>query len=120
MSVARALARLLDTRRHVSLAEAAHDGELTVLDYGIPDFGLASPDDLQARWLMREAIRRAIEAFEPRLRSPAVELASAPGRRGVLNVHITGQLMDGQTVEPVTFQRALATDFSDMAHDNRS
>lgn len=119
-SVARAVARLLDTRRHIPLADAVGEGALTVLDYGIPDFGLASPDDLNAQWLMSEAIRRAIQAFEPRLRAPTVELVAMPGRRGILDVHITGHLEDGETVEPVTFRRALATDFSDAAHDSGS
>lgn len=119
-SVARAVARLLDTRRHVPLAVAAAEGRLTVLDYGIPEFGLASPDDLSARWLMSKAIRRAIEAFEPRLRTPTVELMPVADRRGVLDVRITGYLADGETVEPVTFRRALAADFSDMAHDSGS
>jgi type VI secretion system lysozyme-like protein len=119
-SVARAVARLLDTRRHVPLATAAAEGKLTVLDYGIPEFGLASPDDLNARWHMSEAIRRAIQAFEPRLRAPAVELMPVADRRGILNVCITGYLEDGETVEPVTFRRALTADFSDMAHDSGS
>lgn len=119
-SVARALGRLLDTRRHVPLADAARCSELTVVDYGIPDFGLASPSDADARRLMSEAIRRAIAAFEPRLRNPAVELVRVSGRPGVLNIQITGRLDDGETVEPVVFRRNLAEDFSDMAHDRGS
>jgi type VI secretion system protein ImpF len=118
-SVARALGRLLDTRRNVPLADAARNSKLTVLDYGIPDFGLASPTDADARWLMSEAIRHAILAFEPRLRKPAVELVQIQDRPGVLDVRITGRLDDGETVEPVVFRRALAEGFSDMAHDSQ-
>jgi type VI secretion system protein ImpF len=119
-SVARALGRLLDTRRHVPLADAARGSKLTVIDYGIPDFGLASPADADARRLMSEAIRHAIAAFEPRLRDPTVKLVHVSGRSGVLSVQITGRLYDGETVEPVIFRRTLAEEFSDMAHDRGS
>jgi type VI secretion system lysozyme-like protein len=120
LSIARGVARLLDTRRNVPLAEAARSEGLTVLDYGIPDFGLASPEDLAARFLMSEAIRKAIVAFEPRLRAPEVELRSVAGQRGVLDVHVTGHLDDGETVEPVSFWRALDAARSDMTHDHGS
>lgn len=116
-SVARAIARLLDTRRHVPLAEAAAGGPLTVLDYGIPDFGNRSPLDLDARVLLGLAIRHAIRAFEPRLKDPSVEvlLPVAAGRD--LEVIVTGQIFDGRITEPVVFRRTQAGDISDMEPD---
>ena len=103
-SVARALGRLLDTRRHVPLAEAAKGGELTVLDYGIPDFGNRSPTDSEARFLFGLAIKHAIVAFEPRLRNVDVEVVTAAGDGRKLEVIITGSISDGRIAEQVTFR----------------
>jgi type VI secretion system protein ImpF len=120
LSVGRSVARLLDTRRHVTLADAAEATNLTVIDYGIPDFGPASPADPGARWLMSEAIRRAIVAFEPRLLHPAVDLVTIPEQPSILLARIDGHIDTGVTVEPIVFRRALNADFSDTAYDDRT
>ena len=116
-SVARAIARLLDTRRHVPLAEAAAGGPLTVLDYGIPEFGNRSPLDSDARLLLGLAIRHAIRAFEPRLQEPSVEVLSPVAAGRDLEVIVTGQIFDGRITEPVVFRRTQAGDISDMEPD---
>jgi type VI secretion system protein ImpF len=108
LTVARAIGQLLDTRRNVALEEAAEAVGLTVIDFGIPDFGTRAPSDERARALLAEAIRRAILAFEPRLQHPAVMLKPKPGEPSRLDVEITAILDDGVCVEPVSFRRGLA------------
>ena len=95
-SVARSIGRLFDTRRHVTLDLAAEGGDLTVLDYGIPDFGVRTPMDSDARFLFGLAIKHAIKAFEPVI-----------GGRD-LEVIITGSISDGRIAEQVTFRRTSA------------
>lgn len=117
LSVARAIARLLDTRRHVPLADAAAGGHLTVLDYGIPDFGNRSPLDADARLMLGHAIRHAIRAFEPRLQEPSVEVLPPVAAGRDLEVIVTGQIFDGRITEPVVFRRTQAGDISDVEPD---
>jgi type VI secretion system protein ImpF len=107
-SVVRAIRRLLDTRRHVPLAEAAKGGDLTVLDYGIPDFGNRSPADSEARLLFGLAIKHAIKAFEPRLKDADVEVVAPVIGGRDLEVIITGSISDGRIAEQVTFRRTSA------------
>ncbi|MCA3364226.1 MAG: type VI secretion system baseplate subunit TssE [Roseomonas sp.] len=103
-SVARGLSRLFDTRRHVPLTEAAQGGDLTVLDYGIPDFGNRSPMDSEARFLFGLAIKHAIKAFEPRLQNVDVEVLAPVSHGRKLEVIITGSISDGRIAEQVTFR----------------
>ncbi len=105
-SVARAIGRLFDTRRNVPLAEAAKGGDLTVLDYGIPDFGNRSPTDSEARFLFGLAIKHAIIAFEPRLKDVDVEVLAPSDNGRDLEVIITGSISDGRIAEQVTLRRA--------------
>jgi type VI secretion system lysozyme-like protein len=85
-SVMRGLAHLLDTRRHVTLDSAAQRGDLTVLDYGVPDLGNRSPADPEARFLLAQAILHAVRAFEPRLLNPAVQVSEVADRGRLLDV----------------------------------
>lgn len=103
-SVARELAHLFDARRPEPLDIAAERSDLTVLDYGIPDYGNRSPADSSARRLYERAIQRAILAFEPRLVGPVVELETVTGRPSMLRALITGVLATGDIVEPVSFE----------------
>lgn len=108
-SVAVELQRLFDCRRSDSLAEAAtrQASDLTVLDYGVPDFGIHSPHDLTARRLLAAAIRHAILAFEPRLIGTQVELRPSSQRPSQMVAHITAKLVVGEIVEPITYEIAL-------------
>jgi type VI secretion system protein ImpF len=108
-SVARELAHLFDARRAEPLEVAAERTDLTVLDYGIPDYGNRSPADSPSRRLYERAIQRAIAAFEPRLIGPEVELETVPGRPSLLRAYITGVLATGDIVEPVSFEIDLGT-----------
>lgn len=103
-SVARELAHLFDARRAEPLEIAAERSDLTVLDYGIPDYGNRAPADSVSCRLYERAIQRAIAAFEPRLIGPDVELETIAGRPSVLRARITGVLATGDIVEPVSFE----------------
>ncbi len=102
--VARELAHLFDARRAETLEIAAERTDLTVLDYGIPDYGNRSPADSMSRRLFERAIQRAIIAFEPRLIGPEVELETVAGRPSALRARIIGVLATGDIVEPVSFE----------------
>lgn len=105
-SVRREVARLLNTRRPHS--EALQDREeLTVLDYGIPDFShlaAASPSDRQH---LGAILVRAISTFEPRLSQVEVSLEQPPGSKTKLVGWIKAILEVGSVKEPVSFPLAI-------------
>ncbi len=107
-SVRRELARLLNTRS--PRPEAFTSGEeLTVLDYGVPDFShltAASPDD---RRNLADILAKAIAAFEPRLRQVQVILEQPPGGETRLVGHIHAMLEVGTVKEPISFPLAFGT-----------
>ena len=99
MSIARDLDRLLNTRR----APAPALPELSVLDYGVPDFShVSAADEAECRNLA-ETIRVAIQAFEPRLEEPSVVFEPDPSDVRSLLAHISGKVRLGRHPEPVTF-----------------
>jgi type VI secretion system lysozyme-like protein len=102
-SVRRELERLLDTRRPISLTDALNEDQLTVLEYGVPDYSSLNPNDLDECALFALAVRKAIAAFEPRLRNPAVEAKHSTERLGSLRLQIRGTIRLGPHVEEVWF-----------------
>jgi len=102
-SVRRELARLLDTRRHVSARSVDPREELTVLDYGIPDISDLLPRSLTDRQLMAAVIRHAIQAFEPRLGQVQVAVEADDKDPRMVSVRIEGNLRYGSVVEAVSF-----------------
>src|SRR5215212_5634854 len=65
-SVRRELARLLNTRSSAGLD--SRGGEMSVLDYGVPDFSSLSALSGDDRVRLSAAVAQSIAAFEPRLR----------------------------------------------------
>jgi len=51
-------------------------GDITVLDYGLPDFCALSPNSRPDMDLMTETIAKALQHFEPRLSHVAVTLGT--------------------------------------------
>lgn len=100
-SVALELDRLLNTRAPVSadlLAERAR----TTVDYGIPDLSLFGRDfDSESK--LTEAVRRAVEVFEPRLVQPRIRVERSAQQNGALVVHVDGGLRLGAMIEPISF-----------------
>ncbi|MBM3600110.1 MAG: type VI secretion system baseplate subunit TssE [Alphaproteobacteria bacterium] len=106
-SVRRELARLLDTRRHVSARVVDTREQLSVLDYGIPDISDLLPRSLTDRQLMAAVIRQAVQAFEPRLGQVQVSVDPDDKDPRTVVVRIEGNLRYGSVVEAVSFPVAL-------------
>jgi type VI secretion system protein ImpF len=109
-SVRRDLLWLLNTRTPYP-ARRLRDRELTVTEYGVPDFGerfAVSPDD---RRHVGGELERFVRAFEPRLQEPRVFIREVPGHPKLLRVVFEGMLvLDRQTREPVAFPLVLDTE----------
>jgi len=113
-SVRRDLVWLLNTRAPVpsrfaapagapATASASGGGELTVLDFGIPDFGDLFTANRRDWSRLARSIERALAAFEPRLANPAVEVAAEPGDIRRLTVVISATLIAERDREPFSF-----------------
>lgn len=72
-------------------------------DYGIPDlneFVFSFPDSLGA---MRQAVQKAIERYEPRLRSARVRYVENPDNPLDIHLEITARLMVEDELVPISF-----------------
>lgn len=116
-SVMRELARLLDTRRAISIEAALDEKEedMTVLDYGIPDTTALSAQRLFDREDLAAVVEKAIRVFEPRLLSPQVTAEPVPGSRSAVTLTISGTLRIGMYMEPVSFPMALNSKAADVS-----
>lgn len=115
-SVRRELEHLFNARIS-SPAHRLETMELTVADYGIPDFaplGPSNPDD--ARELARK-LKRVIEAFEPRLQEVEVEIDVQRGGDRGLEATVRGVLLVDQVREPVSFPALLKASDSEVRID---
>ncbi len=105
-SVRRELQRLFNTRCPVPAHRLA--GRLrTVLDYGIPDLTGFSPRSHEDRERLAEALRRAVEAYEPRLAEVRVTLEPDPRDELSLAGRIQAVLVVDSVPEPVSFLTVL-------------
>ncbi len=102
-SVVRELQRLLNSRSPVPLS-AFEEAALTVLDYGIPDYGAHSAQSEADRRRVAAAIRRAIEAFEPRLSDVAVSLVEGATGKTIALFCIDASLQVANTVRRIHFK----------------
>jgi type VI secretion system protein ImpF len=101
-SVLRDVSWLLNTRTHLEAAEWDRR-ELTVIDYGLPDFGSYSPSNVHHRSLLAQRIKRAIEVFEPRLMNVTVQVDAKMLAEKGLRVTIDAVLAVDEAREPVSF-----------------
>jgi len=106
-SVRRDLMWLLNTRSSFP-EEELQSRDLSVIDYGLPDFGGrygASSDD---RRRLCRTLTRTIQAFEPRLDEVYVGAEPVPGDQKRLQVTVQGMLsVDKTSREPVSFSLIL-------------
>jgi type VI secretion system lysozyme-like protein len=105
-SVARELSRLLNTRCALRPAELAGRPR-TVLEYGLADWSPAHAADPAARAALEVEVRRAVEAYEPRLRRVRVRVEPVPGRERALVAFVEGTLASEGGEEPVSFPVSL-------------
>lgn len=119
-SVARDLLWLLNTR--TSIPESLFLGkELTVIDYGIPDFGKSSPANPDDHEFLVKTITKAVSAFEPRLRNVRVSVRGAVGKSPLdggrggtpeksLYISIEAVIVIDMAREPVSFRTIFQKD----------
>ena len=67
--------RLFDTRSHLTVTEY-ENGELTVLDFGIPDLLHLSPANQNDKRIAEKILCKALQTFEPRLTESRVKIVS--------------------------------------------
>lgn len=107
-SVRRELEQLFNTRCHVPAHRLALR-ELTVIEYGIPDFSTFAARNPYDRMRLEGILRRTIEAFEPRLTNVRVEIDPKVADDFHLNGVIYADLVFDGVPEPVLFTTVLKT-----------
>lgn len=115
-SVRRELENLFN-QRSSSPAHRLEAVDLTVVDYGIPDFaplGPGNPDDAAE---LAGRLQRVIEAFEPRLQEVEVEIDVQRGGDRGLEAVVRGILTIDEVREPVSFPALLKASDSEVRID---
>lgn len=115
-SVRRELERLLNTRCPLPAHRLA-DRPRSVIDYGLPELTGFSANRAEDRERLAELIRRAVEAFEPRLAEVRVRLEPVPGDALSLAGHIEAVFQGDSVTEPVSFHTSVETRSGKVAVD---
>lgn len=102
-SVRRDLQWLLNTRTSVP-AHLIDEHELTVMEYGIPDFGSYFPENPDHCMLLAKRITRSISAFEPRLKNVRVVVEPEMLDEKTLKVRMDAEMIWETVTEPVSFE----------------
>ena len=105
-SVRRELELLFNTRCPIPAHRLA-GRERTVIDYGIPDFSTFSPRSHDDRARLAEAMRRAVEAYEPRLRQVHITIEPLAGEELMLAASLEAMMVYDTVPEPVSFVTVL-------------
>ena len=105
-SVRRDLTWLLNTR--TSLPGARYDKtDLTVIDYGMPDFGAYYTDNEEDHQRLVQRLLRAISVFEPRLQNVKVAVELMRINEKALRVVLDAMLVIDNVKTPVSFLAVL-------------
>ncbi|PAU65829.1 type VI secretion protein [Pseudomonas sp. PIC25] len=112
-SVRNELRRLLNTRR----ATRRRLPQLSIIDYGIPDWSALHGERSDDRRLLAREIRDAIARFEPRLSLDTVEATPTPEQPRKLTIRLTGSLREGNRRWPVAFVIDPADDGLEVRHE---
>lgn len=102
-SVRRELVRLLNTRSSAGINSRGGGGEMSVLDYGVPDFTALSALSGDDRLKLSAAVAQVIAAFEPRLRDVRVTSEGLRSNDRALILRLDAMLVVGEHSEPVSF-----------------
>ena len=105
-SVRRELEQLFNTRCPVPQHHLI-GRERTVIDYGIPDLSIFSARSFDDRGRIAEILRKAIEAYEPRLANPRIVVEQVPGEELALMARIEAMMVTETVPEPVSFLTVL-------------
>ncbi|MEZ5399672.1 MAG: type VI secretion system baseplate subunit TssE [Bryobacteraceae bacterium] len=107
-SVRRDLEALLNTRCTAEVLRAdMEDVANSVYTYGLPDLSGFSATSTQDRARLLQAVRSAIERFEPRLTQVEVEATEVGGDKLSLQFSISALLMSEPVAEQVVFDTLL-------------
>ena len=101
-SIRAELSRLLNTRCADTIDHLAQQ-ERTVVNFGMPDFLTLSATREADRQRLAHLVTEAVRAYEPRLRSPVVEVVPHPDRYFSLLLTLHATLDLDNLAEPVSF-----------------
>jgi type VI secretion system protein ImpF len=104
-SLVREMAQLFSTKSRLSLAQYL-SSELTVLDYGLPDFTALSPDSPNDTTLMAEVLTKCLENFEPRLSMVLVDVRPDTVSKTSAHASVAAAVMIGSQATRVDFDLA--------------
>jgi type VI secretion system lysozyme-like protein len=102
-SLQRELQRLLNTRRPVFKSAALAGEEPTVIEYGLPDYSAMYTQNPEDQKKLADLVRSTIEAFEPRLRQPNVEVKILGNSEKSLLVKVAGSVTIGRETVRMAF-----------------
>lgn len=103
-AVVRDIENLLNSRRNILPVPAAYEQVTnSVFTYGLEDFTAENPKSPAVRHRLRRDIEKAISRFEPRLTNVTVRLEKGVEKGRSLLFRISGLLILGPELEPVSF-----------------
>lgn len=102
-SVRRELELLFNTRSPVPVHRIPGEPR-SVINYGIPDLAVYSPQNPDHRVELAEIIRRAAAVYEPRLVNVKVRIVPVPGRYLAVGAQIEGAVVIDGVPEQVSFE----------------
>ena len=100
-SVRREIERLFNTRTLQKL-DSDEVKEMTVLDYGVPDYAAFYPPNQENQRRLKQQLATSLQTFEPRLRRVKVNVTKG-GEYNLLTVTIDAQLVVDPIRENVSF-----------------
>jgi type VI secretion system protein ImpF len=101
-SIERELGRLFNTTSRLTISQYLK-ADLTVLDYGLPDFRGLAFDSTEVLNKLGSVLERAIQVFEPRMRQTAVKVSSGADLRAGVTVDIIATVIIGTQQRRVQF-----------------
>jgi type VI secretion system protein ImpF len=101
-AISRDLSWLLNTRTPLT-AEQFDSRDLTVIDYGVPDFGKGTPENVRDQKQRAARTEKAIRVFEPRLQNVKVSIVPEMGSERSLTMIIEAEMVADDVKEPVFF-----------------
>ena len=112
-SVFKELIRITQTRSRLTVSEFLSKKNLTVLDYGLPDFYGKSVQNSDNRNEIHQILIKAFLFFEPRLKNINIDNLVNSQSKTELKFQISGDLQTDQSTEPVSFLISSESQFKD-------
>ena len=112
-SVFKELIRITQTRSRLTVSEFLSKKNLTVLDYGLPDFYGKSVQNSDNRNEIHQILIKAFLFFEPRLKNINIDNLVNSQSKIELKFQISGDLQTDQSTEPVSFLISSESQFKD-------